>query len=49
MADLINDASNFDEFIPDTWLDIKDQDTGEEFKAGFSVRPFAIECLRKAN
>jgi TFIIF-interacting CTD phosphatase-like protein len=35
--------------VPDIWLDIKDVETGEEVKAGFTIRPFALECLRQAN
>ena len=36
-------------FEPDIWIDIMDVNTGEMSKAGFSIRPFAIECLKYAN
>ena len=26
-----------------------DSDTGEKVKTGFSIRPYALECLRQAN
>lgn len=36
-------------FIPDVWLDIFDPTVDEIIKIGFSVRPFAVECLKQAN
>ena len=36
-------------FVPDVWIDIKTPSTGEVVKTGFTVRPFAIDCLRAAN
>jgi TFIIF-interacting CTD phosphatase-like protein len=36
-------------FVPDVWIDIKTPSTGEVVKTGFTVRPFAIECLKAAN
>lgn len=41
--------NNFNGFVPDIWLDIQDIETGEEVKAGFTIRPYAIECLKQAN
>ena len=36
-------------FVPDIWIDIMDTETGEFVKTGFSIRPYALECLREAN
>eukprot|EP00347_Sterkiella_histriomuscorum_P022253 403331138 len=43
------DLYNFNNFVPDIWIDIKDEETGEEVKAGFTIRPYALECLKYAN
>lgn len=34
---------------PLAWINIVTPSTGESVKTGFSIRPYAIECLRKAN
>jgi TFIIF-interacting CTD phosphatase-like protein len=31
------------------WIDIETPSTGEIVKTGFSIRPYAIECLKEAN
>ena len=36
-------------FIPEVWLDIKAPYEDDPVKTGFTVRPFAVECLRLAN
>lgn len=37
-------------FTPDIWIDLKDpDDDGPAQKHGFSIRPFALDCLRQAN
>ena len=36
-------------FHPDIWIDIETPYTGEVVKTGFTIRPYALECLREAN
>lgn len=36
-------------FIPEVWIDIMSPSTEEVVKTGFTVRPFALECLKVAN
>lgn len=35
--------------MPDIWIDILCPHTEEVIQAGFSIRPFARECLQEAN
>jgi Dullard-like phosphatase family protein len=35
--------------IPLVWIDIVTPSTGECIKTGFSIRPYAIDCLKQAN
>lgn len=35
--------------MPETWIDIITPDTGEAVKTGFTIRPYALECLKAAN
>lgn len=36
-------------FNPDIWIDIETPYTGEVVKTGFTIRPYALECLMEAN
>ena len=44
-----DEGTSLYKFKPDIWLDIYDPTTNEDIKIGFSVRPYAIECLKQAN
>lgn len=35
--------------MPEIWIDIITPQTGEKVKTGFTIKPYAIECLKKAN
>ena len=36
-------------FHPDIWIDIEAPMSGEVVKTGFTIRPYALECLKEAN
>jgi phosphoserine phosphatase len=36
-------------FVPEVYIDIMTPDSEEVVKTGFTIRPFALECLKAAN
>jgi Dullard-like phosphatase family protein len=46
-----NDSEEEDEFkfVPEVYIDITTPESGEVVKTGFTIRPYALECLRAAN
>lgn len=51
--ELLTDPNDEDEdefkFVPEIWIDITTPATGEVVKTGFTIRPYALDCLRAAN
>jgi hypothetical protein len=50
--ELITELSEEDDelkFVPDIYIDIKTPDSDEVVKTGFTIRPYALECLKAAN
>lgn len=45
-----NDEENEEiNFHPEIYIDIYSPETDEYVKTGFTIRPYALECLRTAN
>lgn len=47
--ELLTEEDDAFKFNPDIWIDIETPFTGEVVKTGFTIRPYALECLREAN
>lgn len=50
--ELIEEANGEDNefrFVPDIFIDIQSPSSGELVKTGFTIRPFALDCLKIAN
>lgn len=47
--ELLEEDQSIDSFRPEIYIDIIAPETGESVKTGFTIRPYAIECLKAAN
>eukprot|EP00347_Sterkiella_histriomuscorum_P019224 403342466 len=41
--------ADFVKFIPETYVSLIDPENGDTYQTGFSMRPYALECLQQAN
>ena len=39
----------FFKFVPEVYIQLLDPENGDTHQTGFTVRPYAIECLKQAN
>ena len=44
-----DDTDDEFKFVPEIYIDIVTPESGEVVKTGFTIRPYALECLKMAN
>ena len=43
------DEDNEFKFVPEVYVNIETPESGESVKTGFTIRPYALDCLKLAN